>query len=197
MKERRLRFYLVIFGLLNVFVVSFTAPLLFGGAAGNLGGLLVRHLVSAGHELRLMVHRTPLQGDLQKAPNVTVVRADLSRPETLEGAVEGVDVVVHFAGVLFAPRPEKFLAETNTRWFSNLLEACLKVDVARVILISFPHVEGPTSHEAPALGRLDREPVSVHARTRLEEERVLFERTEGTGVELVVLRLGPVGCRSG
>jgi hypothetical protein len=28
--------------------------------------------------------------------------------------VRGADVIVHFAGVLFAPRPERFLAETNT-----------------------------------------------------------------------------------
>jgi nucleoside-diphosphate-sugar epimerase len=168
------------------------ARTLITGAAGNLGSLLARHLVSSGHDLRLMVHRTPLQDDLQKAQNVTTVRADLSRPETLEGAVEGVDVVVHFAGVLFAPRPEKFLPETNTRWFSNLLDACLEADVARIILISFPHVEGPTSSEAPAMGRLDREPVSAHARTRLEEERLLFQRTQNTGVEPVVLRLGMV-----
>jgi uncharacterized protein YbjT (DUF2867 family) len=48
---------------------------------------LARHLVSSGHDLRLMVHRTPLQDGLEKARNVTTVRADLSRPETLEGAV--------------------------------------------------------------------------------------------------------------
>jgi nucleoside-diphosphate-sugar epimerase len=94
--------------------------------------------------------------------------------------------------VLFAPRPEQFLPDTNTRWFSNLLDACLEADVARIILISFPHVEGPTSREAPAAGRLDREPVSVHARTRLEDERLLFARTENAGVEPVVLRLGMV-----
>jgi nucleoside-diphosphate-sugar epimerase len=34
--------------------------------------------------------------------------------------------------------------------------------------------------------------VSVHARTRLEEERLLFARTENAGVEPVVLRLGMV-----
>jgi nucleoside-diphosphate-sugar epimerase len=90
--------------------------------------------------------------------------------------LEGADVVVHFAGVLFAPRPERFLPETNVRWFSNLLGAALDAGVERLILISFPHVEGPTSVEAPATGRLDRSPISVHARTRLEEERMLFDR---------------------
>ncbi len=162
------------------------------GAAGNLGGLLARHLASADCALRLMVHRTPLSADLERAANVTPVRADLSEPETLPPAVAGADVVIHFAGVLFSPRPEKFLPETNTRWFSNLLSACLAAGVDRVILISFPHVEGPTSVDAPATGRLDGRPVSVHARTRLEEERLLMARTPGTATTPVVLRLGMV-----
>ena len=51
----------------------------------------------------------------QPAPNVEVVRADLGDRPTLVPAVRGADVIVHFAGVLFAPRPEKFLPITNTR----------------------------------------------------------------------------------
>ncbi|MHC5044525.1 MAG: NAD-dependent epimerase/dehydratase family protein [Planctomycetota bacterium] len=139
-----------------------------------------------------MVRRTPVAQDLADAPNVTVVQADLARPETLRPAVEGAETVVHFAGVLFKPRPEKFLPETNTLWFQNLLDACLEAKVKRVVLVSFPHVEGPTTPDAPATGRLDREPVSVHARTRLEEERLLLERTRRTGTTPVVLRLGMV-----
>lgn len=162
------------------------------GAAGNLGSLLARQLLSSGVNLRLMVHRTPLASELRESGNVTAVQADLARPETLEVAVNGCEVVVHFAGVLFAPRPEKFLPETNLQWFANLLDACLKAQVDRVILISFPHVEGPTYVEEPATGRLDREPVSVHAHTRLEEERLLVERARGTGTTPVVLRLGMV-----
>ena len=59
-----------------------------------------------------------------------------------------------------------------------------------IILVSFPHVEGPTSVEQPATGRLDRQPISVHARTRLEEERLLFERTAGRARRPWLLRLG-------
>jgi nucleoside-diphosphate-sugar epimerase len=162
------------------------------GAAGNLGRLLARHLVPTGHELRLMYHRTPLPEDLTRAGNVRPIEADLGAPATLPAAVTGVDAIVHFAGRLFAPRPERFLPETNTIWFSNLVNAGLHAQVGRIILISFPHVEGPTSVEEPATGRIDREPISVHARTRLEEERLLLERTRDTSTSPVVLRLGLV-----
>jgi nucleoside-diphosphate-sugar epimerase len=166
--------------------------ILITGAAGNLGGLLARHLLPRADELRLMYHRTPLAPDLSSAPNVRPVRADLADPDTLKPAVAGVDVIMHFAGRLFAPRPETFLPETNTRWFSNLVDTAVNAQVGRMILASFPHVEGPTSVEQPATGRLDRQPISVHARTRLEEEQLLFARTESSRTTPVVLRLGMI-----
>ncbi len=171
---------------------SADAPILITGAAGNLGGLLARHLVAGRHRVRLMYHRTPLPVDLTRAPGVESVRADLAEPDSVAAAVAGARVIVHFAGVLFKPRPERFLPETNTRWFSNLLTAALEAHAGRVVLISFPHVEGPTSVERPATGRLDGTPVSVHAQTRLEEERLLFARTRDTVTTPVVLRLGMV-----
>ncbi len=170
-----------------------SAPrILITGAAGNLGSFLARHLARRGRSLRLMYHRKPLPSNLAGAANVQAIQADLGRPETIPAAVERVDAAIHFAGVLFRPRPERFLSETNVRWFSNLLDAALAARVRRLILVSFPHVEGPTTPDRPATGRLDREPVSVHARTRLEAERLLFERTAGTSTAPVALRLGMV-----
>jgi nucleoside-diphosphate-sugar epimerase len=166
--------------------------ILITGAAGNLGSLLARYLVPGGHTLRLMYHRKPILPAIAAAPNVRCVQADLADPQTLPPAFAGVDVVVHFAGVLFAPRPERFLRETNTRWFANVVSAALAARGGKVILTSFPQVEGPTTVTEPATGRLDREPISVHAKTRLDEERLLIERTGGTRTIPVILRLGMV-----
>ena len=162
------------------------------GAAGNMGTLLARHLAGRVARLRLMYHRTPLAPDLVRAAGVQPVQADLGDPRTIAAAVHGADVVVHFAGVLFAPRPAQFLPITNVRWFANLLDAALAAGVGKVVLASFPQVEGPTTVDCPATGRLDREPVSVHARTRLEAERLLMARTEGSTTVPVILRLGVV-----
>src|SRR6266542_54018 len=106
-------------------IVGDSRTILITGAAGNLGSLLARRLIPCGQPLRLMYHRRPLPDDIVQAPNVTPVQADLGHPRTLSAAVNGADVVVHFAGVLFAPRPEHFLPETNTQWFANLLAAAL------------------------------------------------------------------------
>jgi len=139
-----------------------------------------------------MIHRTPAPADLARATNVEIVTADLERPETLAAAVENVNCVVHFAGVLFRAKPEKFLPTTNVRWFENLLDAAIAARVARVILISFPHVEGPTTPDRPATDRMDRDPISAHATTRLQAERSLFARTRGTSTTPVVIRAATV-----
>ncbi len=169
------------------------STVLITGAAGNLGSRLARRMLAGGGDrIRLMIHRTPPPDDIAGAPNAEVVRADLARPETLGPAVAGADAVVHFAGVLFRPHPERFLPETNTQWFSNLVDAALAAHVGRIVLISFPHVEGPTTPEQPAPDRLDRAPISAHARTRLDEERLLFARTRGSATTPVVLRSATV-----
>jgi len=163
--------------------------ILITGAAGNLGSLLARYLIAhrVGH-LRLMVFQRDVPADLKVEGSTETVRADLSRRESLIAAVKGVDVIVHFAGVLFKANPESFLSTTNTGYFKNLVDVARENGVRRIILISFPHVEGPTSIEKPANGRLDGTPISIHAKTRLEEERYLFANTR----EPISLRVGMV-----
>ena len=166
--------------------------ILISGAAGNLGSRLARSLVDSPHELRLMVHRSSLPFDTAPFPRVSTCRADLEDPSSLGRACEGVDCVVHLAGVLFRPRPEAFLPRTNSGYAANLVTAAIEAGAGKFVLISFPHVEGNTSPDHPATDRLDRNPPSVHARTRLEAEKNLFEKCRTGRMVPVVLRAGMV-----
>jgi nucleoside-diphosphate-sugar epimerase len=164
--------------------------ILITGAAGNLGGLLAQAL--SDRRLHLLTHRREVVQSLQNRRNISIFKADLAQKDTLREAMSGVNVVVHFAGVLFRGKPEKFLPVTNTIYFHHLLETAIEAKVERIILISFPHVEGETSPDRPATGRLDGKPLSVHAITRLEEEKALFRRCSEAGIEAVSLRTGMV-----
>jgi nucleoside-diphosphate-sugar epimerase len=167
--------------------------ILITGAAGNLGGLLAKHLCdNKQFELQLMIHKKDIIDELKDKPNIKIFRADLAREETLIPCINDVDVVVHFAGVLFKHNPEKFLPVTNTQYFKNLLDVAIGCNVKRVILISFPHVEGETTIDNPATGKLDGSPISVQAKTRLEEEKYLFDQQKKLDFEAVSLRVGMV-----
>jgi nucleoside-diphosphate-sugar epimerase len=130
--------------------------------------------------------------DVSPFSNVRVFRADLENPASLSEPCQGADILVHFAGVLFAPRPGSFLTRTNVEYVQNLVAAALAGGVQRFILISFPHVEGESTPESRATGRLDGQPRSVHARTRLAAEKHLFESCEGKRMVPVSLRAGMI-----
>ncbi|MCL1937518.1 MAG: NAD(P)H-binding protein [Candidatus Azobacteroides sp.] len=164
--------------------------ILITGAAGNLGGLLANYLKN--RKLHLLVHKKEVAEELKNRSNIQIFKADLAQMETLYSAMEGVTTVVHFAGVLFKSRPEKFLPFTNTFYFNNLLDVAIEQRVQRVILISFPHVEGETTPQNPATGRLDGQPVSIHAATRLQEEKDLFRKCAAASIDAVSLLVGMV-----
>jgi len=160
------------------------------GAAGNLGSFLARYLLHSQHNLRLLIHHKPPPFDVSAYANIAVHQADLEKPETLDEPCLDTDCIVHFAGVLFAPRPQEFMQKTNVRYVENLVDAALEAGVQRFILISFPHVEGESSPENPAKGRLDGNPSSIHAKTRLQAEKYLFQACEGREMIPVSLRSG-------
>jgi nucleoside-diphosphate-sugar epimerase len=137
-----------------------------------------------------MIHRR--QYDRPVRPNSTIFTADLADPATLAAPCQGADCIVHFAGVLFRPHPEGFLPTTNTRYAENLIAQAKLAGVKRFILISFPHVEGPTDLSARATDRIDRAPLSVHAQTRLAEERALLDACRDGAMQPVILRVGMV-----
>jgi nucleoside-diphosphate-sugar epimerase len=166
--------------------------ILITGATGNLGSFLARHMGPSKHELNLLVHRRPVPADIARRPNVHTFRADLARAETLAEPLRGVDAVVHLAGVLFEPRPERFLTTTNVRYVQNLVDAALASGVGKIILVSFPHVEGESSPGHPARGILAGNPASVHARTRLAAEKYLFASCERTSTAPIALRPGMI-----
>ena len=166
--------------------------ILITGAAGNLGSILARHLLPCNHTLHLLTHRTELRFRARDYANVVVFKGDLGDPASLYPACRGVDCVVHFAGVLFAPRPERFLPITNVEYFKNLTAVAKASQVRKIILISFPHVEGESTPDQPASGRLDGLPASIHARTRLAAERHLFEQADNTQIVPVALRPGMI-----
>jgi nucleoside-diphosphate-sugar epimerase len=166
--------------------------ILITGAAGNLGSHVATHLLNTSHELRLMIHDTPLPERLRESRRIEVYRADLGQPATLRSICEEVDCVIHLAGLLFAPNPAKFLPRTNIEYVRNLLDEALRAQVSRFILISFPHVEGETTPERRATDRLDRDSDVIHFRTRAAAERLVLERCGDTATTAVILRAGIV-----
>ena len=87
--------------------------ILITGAAGNLGGLLANCLQD--RNLHLLIHKKEVAEELKNCSNIKIFRANLEKKETLYPAMKGINTIVHFAGVLFKARPEKFLPITKRK----------------------------------------------------------------------------------
>src|SRR5690242_17386570 len=117
---------------LSMFVLRRTTMILVTGATGNVGGELVRALISAGHEVRALVRSTH-QNMLPEG--VEEIQGDLNQPKTLSAALAGVQGVFLLSG--YQDMPE-FLAQVR------------RAGVERVVLLSSGCVVGGSMSNAIA-----------------------------------------------
>ena len=69
------------------------------GATGFVGSYVLRSLIEAGHRVRCLV-RSPDDTLAAMGEAVAQVEGDITKPETLRGAMEGCDAVVHLVGII-------------------------------------------------------------------------------------------------
>jgi len=101
-------------------------------------GLLGRHAVSAlqerGDSVRVLALPEEDAWALEER-GVPVHRGDIRRPETLTGAMSGVDAVLHLAGMMGVWRPMTDYHAVNVTGTENVCRAAL-VEGARVVHVS-------------------------------------------------------------
>lgn len=107
------------------------------GGSGYLGSHIVRKLADAGKRVRVMVYsreRAELEGRLSGLP-IEWVEADVTRPETLGPALEGVQTVIHTIAVAIEKGSSTY--ETiNFQGTVNLVDAATEQGIQRFINIS-------------------------------------------------------------
>ena len=107
------------------------------GASGLVGGNLVRALLENGFVVRALVHqdRRALQG-----LEVELAQGDITKPASLQVAFKDAEVVFHFAGAISLEADSWSQMEAiNVTGTRNVVEACLKCGVSRLVYCSSIH----------------------------------------------------------
>jgi uronate dehydrogenase len=160
------------------------------GAAGGIGGYLRKLLRPVYPELLLSDLRQP--ADLQ--PDETFIAADLTKPQEIERACQGVEGIVHLGGHS-VEGPWETILNANIVGCYNLFEAARKCGVKRVIFASSNHAVGfyPRSQTIPT--SVIPRPDSRYGVSKVFGEGLgaLYAYKHGIGV--VSLRIGNVGDR--
>lgn len=116
------------------------------GATGHIGNVLVRRLIARGERVRALV----LPGEICSpidGLDIEVVEGDVTRPETLTRALDGVRAVYHLAGIIsILPGKNDLLRRVNVQGMINILHACLHAGIQRLVYTSSIHAIARVPH---------------------------------------------------
>jgi len=158
------------------------------GAAGHIGNVLVRELLSHEYQLRPLIMPGEDVSALE-GKEIERVEGDVLKPDTLDSALKGIDFVFHLAGIVsIMPGEEALMQQVNVEGTKNMLQAALRAGVKRFVYTSSIHAlsrkwQGTISEETP----FDvQNTAGAYDRTKAEASLAVLEAAK-QGLDVVIV----------
>ena len=160
--------------------------ILLTGASGFLGSHIAEQLDQQGADVRALVRPTSDTRFLEGLERVTLVAGALSDKDSLLAAVEGVDGIIHAAGLVKARRPADF-HRTNGQGTGNLLDAAKQnaQGIQRLVLVSSLAVMGPSEDGRPLPADAPPSPVTHYGRSKLAAEQAALAEADSLPITII------------
>lgn len=107
--------------------------ILLTGASGFIGSHFLDR-APAGLRIRCLV-RAASASKIKKTPSIEILEGDLLSPDTVEKAVQNVEIIIHLGALLRKSRPED-VYKVNVEGTRLLLEKAQKANVRRFVFVS-------------------------------------------------------------
>jgi nucleoside-diphosphate-sugar epimerase len=170
--------------------------LLVVGGAGYVGNVLVRDLLGAGHQVRvldcLLFDQGTALASLFDRPGFEFVRGDLTDRTVVERALEGVGGVILLAALVGDPvcrRYPELARATNDQGAKQLFDLVDEAGIDRFVFTSTCSNYGLRDTDEPADEGAELAPLSIYAETKVEFERYVLERESGWQTSPTILRI--------
>ena len=143
------------------------------GATGFIGQHLLRELPKRGHRLRVLLRR-PAVVPIAAA---SAVIGDLARPRNMAAALEGVDAVIHSAGLAHAMSgiPEDDYRVINTEATIGLARAARRAGAKRFIFLSSIRAQCGPATGTVMTEAVEPAPTDPYGKSKLAAERGLAD----------------------
>jgi nucleoside-diphosphate-sugar epimerase len=158
------------------------------GASGFVGGHLVERLSAEGRRIRALLRPNRASDALCHA-GAEIVVGDLSDPDALDRAVDGVEAVIHLAAVKHATRPEAY-ARVNADGCQRLADAIRRTRrdrPMRVVYLSSYAAAGPSASGRARVITDAARPISHYGRSKLRGEQWMAG-LERDGISVIMVR---------
>jgi NAD dependent epimerase/dehydratase len=167
------------------------------GAAGFIGSHLTEALLSLGADVTAFI-RYNSRGDIgalrQIAPRelgrLTIVTGDLKDPAAVAQVVEGIEFVFHLGALIGIPysyvHPIDYV-QTNVVGTANLLEACRRAEVVRIVQFSTSEVYG-TARYAPIDENHPLQAQSPYAASKVAADQLALSYFRSFGLPVAIAR---------
>lgn len=160
------------------------------GATGFVGSHVAEVLVARGNRVRTLARASSDTSFLDRL-GVEVVRGDVTNPESLPSALDGVQVVIHCAAKVGDWGPVEEYRRVNVEGLRTLLEAVKDRPIERLVLVSTLGVyEARHHHGTDESEPLPREHIDGYTQSKVEAEALALEYHRRHGVPIVILRPG-------
>src|SRR5262245_6007421 len=154
------------------------------GASGFVGSHVAENLASVGWRVRCLLRPTSSRRWLTRA-DYEFALGDVNDLHGIPEALEGMDAVVHAAGLTNALHPDEYF-QVNAEGTLRLWMAAEQAKVKRFVLISSIAAAGPGRGGEPQDETARPHPVSAYGKSKLAAEKAVL--TTGGPVEPIVVR---------
>jgi nucleoside-diphosphate-sugar epimerase len=160
--------------------------ILLTGGSGFLGSYVAEQLAAEGHTVRALVRPRSDKRLLEALPRIELAPGAVEDRASLGPALQGVDGVVHVAGLVKARTPDEFFA-VNTQGTQNLLDVALEraPGLQRFVYVSSLAAVGPSVDGQPIPDDADPRPVTHYGRSKLAGERAVLAMKDKLKVTVI------------
>lgn len=164
------------------------------GGAGFIGKYVVKFLIDKGNSVTIFDNfsNSTKEGiKFLRDMNAKVIEGDITNIQDLENAINGKDTVIHLAAKISVSdsiiNPSKTF-RVNVDGTDNVLNACEKNNVKKIIISSSAAVYGESSSNVRLTEKSPLNPISPYGESKVRMEQNVEKFVVGKNMKYVILR---------